>query len=82
MSVNVPEKEMNKIKSLAEEEMDAHKHWAKNKKSPENPTCSICECEFDLDEEGGTRGEFGIIPVAFCPTCLSSVFDMVEKLKC
>ena len=25
------EKEMNKIKSLAEEEMDAHKHWAKNK---------------------------------------------------
>ena len=22
---------MNKIKSLAEEEMDAHKHWAKNK---------------------------------------------------
>jgi hypothetical protein len=93
------EKEMNKIKSLAEEEMDAHKHWAKNKKypdktyteqastldtfcpSPENPTCSTCECEFDLDEEGGTRGEFGIIPVAFCPTCLSSVFDMVEKLK-
>ena len=75
------EKEMNKIKSLAEEEMDAHKHWAKNKKTPENPTCSTCECEFDLDEEGGTRGEFGIIPVAFCPTCLSSVFDMVEKLK-
>ncbi len=49
--------------------------------SPENPTCSTCQCEFDLDEEGGTMGEFGIIPVAFCPTCLSSVFDMVEKLK-
>ncbi len=49
--------------------------------SPENPTCSTCQCKFDLDEEGGTMGEFGIIPVAFCPTCLSSVFDMVEKLK-
>ena len=78
------EKEMNKIKSLAEEEMDAHKHWAKNKKYPdktyteqastldtfcpssENPTCSTCECEFHL-----TCGA----------TCLSSVFDMLEKLK-
>ena len=48
---------------------------------PENPTCSTCQCKFDLDEEGGTMGEFGIIPVAFCPTCLSSVFDMVEKLQ-
>ena len=57
---------MNKIKSLAEEEMDAHKHWAKNKKTPENPTCSTCECEFHL-----TCGA----------TCLSSVFDMLEKLK-
>jgi len=37
--------------------------------------------KFDLDEEGGTMGEFGILPVAFCPTCLSSVFDMVEKLR-
>ena len=25
---------MNKIKSLAEEEMDAHKHWAKIKNRP------------------------------------------------
>ena len=49
--------------------------------SPENPTCSTCQCKFDLDEERGTLGEFGIIPVAFCPTCLSSVFDMVEKLQ-
>jgi len=48
--------------------------------SPDNPTCSTCQCKFDLDEEG-TMGEFGILPVAFCPTCLSSVFDMVEKLQ-
>ncbi len=43
--------------------------------------CSTCQCEFDLDGEGGTEGEFGILPVAFCPTCLSSIFDMVEQLK-
>ena len=43
--------------------------------------CSVCQCEFDLDDEGGTKGEFGILPVAFCPTCLSSTFDMVEQLK-
>ena len=80
------EKEMNKIKSLAEEEsLKRQTEQASTLDtfcpSPENPTCSTCECEFDLDE-GGTMGEFGIIPVAFCPTCLSSVFDMVEKLKC
>jgi len=43
--------------------------------------CSVCETDFDLDAEGGTKGEFGIIPVAFCPTCLSSIFDMVDQLK-
>ena len=47
----------------------------------DNEVCSTCQCEFDLDAEGGTKGEFGILPVAFCPTCLSSIFDMVEKLK-
>jgi hypothetical protein len=51
------------------------------KKKDKIEVCSICQCEFDMDAEGGTRGEFGILPVAFCPTCLSCVFDMVEKLK-
>jgi len=43
--------------------------------------CSTCGCEFSLEDEGGIAGEFGILPVSFCPTCLSSVFDMVEQLK-
>ena len=42
-------------------------------------TCSICDREFDIDIEGGTIGAFGIVPVAFCPDCLSGCFDMVEK---
>ena len=53
----------------------------KVKKKDKIEVCSTCQCEFDLDAEGGTKGEFGIIPVAFCPTCLSSIFDMVEKLQ-
>ena len=43
--------------------------------------CSTCSCEFSLEDEGGIAGDFGIIPVAFCPACLSSVFDMVDQLK-
>ena len=42
--------------------------------------CSVCSCEFDLDGEGGIVGDIGILPVAFCPTCLSGVQDMCEQL--
>ena len=43
--------------------------------------CSVCSCEFDEYAEGGTVGNFGILPVAFCPTCLACMFDMVEQMK-
>ena len=43
--------------------------------------CSICKSEFDIEEEGGTAGYFGMILVFFCPFCLSSTVDMVEKLR-
>ena len=42
--------------------------------------CTACEGEFDLDAEGGTVGDFGILPVAFCPTCLACMVDMVEQM--
>ena len=42
--------------------------------------CTICEGLFDLEEEGGTTGYFGILMVAFCPFCLSSVVDMVKQM--
>jgi len=47
----------------------------------ENTKCSTCNCEFSLDSEGGIAGEFGIISVAFCPTCLTSCFDMIDQLR-
>ena len=42
--------------------------------------CTICESFFDLEEEGGTTGYFGILMVAFCPFCLSSMVDMVKQM--
>lgn len=43
-----------------------------------NHKCNVCACEF-TDDEGGVIGYFGILPVAFCPTCYSSMVDMVQQ---
>jgi len=43
--------------------------------------CSVCKCEFSIEDEGGIDGFFGILPVAFCPTCLSCMCDMAEQLN-
>jgi len=44
-------------------------------------TCSICERDFSVDGEGGLEGEFGMIPMALCPTCLASCLDMSEQMR-
>ena len=41
--------------------------------------CDVCSTDF-TDDEGGITGYFGILPVAFCPDCLSSMCDMVSQL--
>jgi len=43
--------------------------------------CSVCTTDFDEDQEGGVTGEFGILPVAFCPTCLACIMDMADQLN-
>jgi hypothetical protein len=43
-----------------------------------NYKCSVCSCEF-TEDEGGTTGHFGMLPVAFCPTCFSCMIDMAEQ---
>jgi len=50
------------------------------KKRPTIPTfnCSICDCRFTEDEGGLQQGAIGMIPVSFCPTCFSGIFDMVD----
>ena len=48
----------------------------------ENKThkCTACSCEY-TDDEGGVQGDFGILPMSFCPTCLSCMLDMAEQLN-
>jgi hypothetical protein len=35
--------------------------------------CSICDCGFDLEEEGGVDGFIGILPFSLCPMCYSGL---------
>ena len=55
----------------------------KTGKEKEIPTfdCNICDCKFTEQEGGVTNGVFGMLPVSFCPTCLSGMFSMVEYFK-
>lgn len=48
--------------------------------SIEDYECSICFAEFNIEVEGGIAGCIGLIPVAFCPTCLNGVVEMVDEL--
>ena len=40
----------------------------------------ICDTEFDLDDEGGMTGYFGMLMVYFCPFCFSSMIDMSKQI--
>jgi len=42
--------------------------------------CTACSCEY-TDAEGGIQGNFGILPMSFCPTCLSCMLDMADQLN-
>tara|TARA_Y100001937_G_C7064510_1_gene305379 strand:- start:98 stop:319 length:222 start_codon:yes stop_codon:yes gene_type:complete len=43
--------------------------------------CSICECTFSHEDEGGVvGGAIGMIPVNFCPFCLSGILDMSQQM--
>ena len=48
----------------------------------ENETheCTACSCTY-TDDEGGVQGYFGMLPMSFCPTCLSSIYDMMDQLN-
>ena len=43
----------------------------------EKEICSTCGVDINQEEEGGIVGCFGILPIAFCVTCLPSLIDMV-----
>ncbi len=37
--------------------------------------CTICDGEFSPEKEGGVAGYIGMLPVYFCPTCSSGIYD-------
>ena len=41
-------------------------------------TCNACSCTY-TDDEGGVEGDFGMLPMSFCPTCFSCMCDMVAQ---
>jgi hypothetical protein len=45
----------------------------------EDHKCTVCSCAF-TDDEGGIQGYFGMLPVAFCPTCYSCMLDMAGQI--
>jgi hypothetical protein len=45
----------------------------------EDHKCSVCSCDF-TEDEGGILGHFGMLPVAFCPTCYSCMLDMAGQI--
>jgi hypothetical protein len=44
----------------------------------ESHKCNVCSCDYTNDE-GGMEGHFGMLPVAFCPTCFSCMCDMAAQ---
>ena len=44
-----------------------------------NRTCTACSGPFNLDTEGGIEGNFGVLPMAFCPTCYACMMDMASQ---
>lgn len=44
-------------------------------------TCTICSGLFDMDLEGGSEGFIGILPVQFCPTCVTGIMDFADQQR-
>jgi len=42
--------------------------------------CTICHASFCEDHEI-MEGYIGILPVTFCPTCLSGLLDMADQMR-
>jgi hypothetical protein len=64
----------NDMQGWAHQQELEHQEWLEK-----NHSCSICDSQFS-ENEGGVTGEFGILPVAFCPTCFCGAVDMVKQL--
>ena len=46
---------------------------------PYGKDCSICSTDYD-DSEWGVMGWLGILPVSFCVTCTTGIYNMVFQM--
>jgi hypothetical protein len=46
---------------------------------PAGNPCSICGTEHE-EEDWGSLGWIGILPISLCPTCETGIFNMVYQL--
>ena len=42
--------------------------------------CNICQCDFDIELEGGIQGFIGVIAFTLCPMCYNGLMDMYDQL--
>jgi hypothetical protein len=64
--------EMSDLPTVQAEEYNP----AKDPMHPYGKPCSVCSTEFE-EEEWGTMGWLGILPVSFCVTCTTGIYNMV-----
>ena len=43
--------------------------------------CSLCQGDFDLENEGGVTGELGILSISLCPWCYAGMTDLMEQMR-
>ena len=53
----------------------------KDLKDIDTKRCTVCEIKFDIEQEGGVQGFFGIIPVTFCEFCFNCITDLASQIN-
>jgi len=43
--------------------------------------CSLCDVDFDIENEGGIKGDIGMMPFSLCILCMNAMCEMAENLS-
>jgi hypothetical protein len=46
-----------------------------------NSECSICNCDYNIEEDGGINGLIGNLPINLCQWCYNGMVDIVETVE-
>lgn len=42
--------------------------------------CTICKSDYE-EKDGGIRGFIGMLPVSFCPGCLTGILEIARRIS-